>query len=136
MSEEQPFTIEQFYRFIGQKKLMALKCKKCNTVNLPPRPCCKKCLSADLYWIPIGSKGKLVTYTVIYVAPKEFQDSVPYIYGIMEVAKDVRLPGIIRDISLDDLSIGMDLKIDFDTRITEEWPQWPRYFFLPAKPIT
>ena len=34
----EPFTIEQFYKFLQQGKLMAGICQKCQKVHLPPRP--------------------------------------------------------------------------------------------------
>ena len=59
MSEASPFTLESFYRFTGQGKLMAAKCKKCQTVMLPPKPMCTNCFSSDLEWIELEKKGKL-----------------------------------------------------------------------------
>jgi hypothetical protein len=43
-----------------------------------------------------------------------------------------QLPGMIRNLKLEDLRIGMDLEVDFETTVPKEWPRWPRYFFKPA----
>jgi len=130
---EIPFTIEQFYKFIGERKLMGVKCNSCGLIFIPPRPMCPKCLSKDLSWIQLKNKGKLLTYTVIYVAPEEFQHMSPYAIGIIELEKGVRLPGIIRNVKHEDLKVGMELEIDFDTSISSKWPQWPKYFFKPPQ---
>ena len=130
-AEAAPFTVEQFYKFIQERKLMAAECKQCGTVFIPPKPVCTSCFSKELRWIQLEAKGKLVTYTVIHVAPEQFQPIAPYAYGILELENGLRLPGMIKGIELENLEIGTNLKVDFDTNLSTNWPQWPRYFFRP-----
>jgi len=132
MAETFPFTIEQFYKFVSERKLMAAKCKKCGTMLLPPRPMCTKCFSSDLEWVELKNKGKLLTYTVIHVSPKQFESLIPYAVGIVKLEDGPKLPGMIQDVEPEKISVGMDLKVDFDTTIPSEWPTWPRYFFKPS----
>jgi len=129
--EKPPFTIEQFYKFVGEGKLMASKCGKCGATYIPPRQICAKCLSNNMNWTEIKRRGKLITYTIIYVPPVQFQSMAPYAYGIIELEDGVRLPGIIKGVNLNDLRIGMDLIVDFDRSSAKEWPNWPRFFFRP-----
>ena len=132
MSTQEPFTIEQFYKFLGQKRLMAGKCLKCGKRHLPPRPLCDNCFSQDFEWVCVSGKGKLVTFTVIHVVPQQFQALSPYAVGIVQLENDLKIPGIIKSITQDQLKIGMDLTLDFGTCNTEQqWPQWPRYCFKP-----
>lgn len=132
MGENAPFTIEQFYKHILQGKLMGGKCKQCGKVHLPPRPLCDNCFSKEFEWVEVPRRGKLLTYTVIHVAPTQFQSMVPYAVGIVELEKGVKIPGMITGIAPAQLKIGMDLTIDFGTRGTgQQWPQWPRYCFKP-----
>lgn len=131
MSETRQFTIEQFYKFIGERKLMGAKCSKCGKILVPPRPICPECLSDSLSWIELENRGKLLTYTIIYVAPEKFQSAAPYAFGIIELGNDVRLPGMIQGVKHEDIRVGMELKVDFDTNIPSTWPKWPRYFFRP-----
>jgi uncharacterized OB-fold protein len=135
MAETQSeFTIENFYNHIKEKKLMASKCSKCGKVTLPPKPMCPECLSRSLQWTELPKEGKLLTYTVIHVAPEKFQHLTPYPVGIIEFEPGVKLPGIIKDVPLDKIKVGLKLKIDFDTKeIQQEWPQWPRYYFRPIE---
>jgi uncharacterized OB-fold protein len=131
---EAPFTIEQFYKFIAQGKLMAGKCQKCGKIHLPPRPLCDNCYSQEFTWTEIAGKGKLVTYTVIHVAPQQFQDSAPYAVGILELENGLKLPGMITDVTPEQIHIGMPLTIDFAAcDNAQPWPQWPRYCFKPLK---
>ncbi len=90
---------------------------------------CTNCFSDNLEWISIKGKGKLLSYTIIHVAPEQFQSMVPYIVGIVNLEAGVSLPGIIRKIPTEKIKIGMNLKIDFDLSPSTEWPEWSRYFF-------
>jgi uncharacterized OB-fold protein len=109
---------------------MAGKCEQCGKTHLPPRPLCDKCLSQDFKWVEVSKEGKLLTYTTIYVAPQQFQALAPYSVGIVELEKELRIPGMINNISKDQLKIGMTLRIDFDScKNTKSWPQWSRYCF-------
>jgi uncharacterized OB-fold protein len=131
LSENLPFTVSSFYRFVSEKRLMAAKCNKCGTVLLPPKPMCTNCFSTNLKWIELEGAGKLVSYTVIYVAPEQFQSMAPYTVGIVELKKGLRLPGIICGVDPEKIRVGMNLKIDFEQSTSSQWPAWPRYFFKP-----
>lgn len=133
MSEENQFTIEQFYRHIKQGKFLGGKCLDCGKTHLPPKPLCDKCLSSRFEWTEIPRRGKLVTYTVIHVAPPHFQHMTPYAVGIVQLGKDLRIPGIIRNVEPEKIAIGMELVIGFDfSHVQAGWPQWPRYYFSQA----
>ena len=132
-SEVSPFTIEQFYKFLLEKKLMAAQCRECGARFLPPRPVCTNCYSKNLEWFQLKPRGRLVTYTIIHVAPQRFQPFVPYAYGIIELEKGLRLPGMIREVEHGKIKIGMELEIIFDPAATEEWPKWPVYYFKPSE---
>lgn len=133
MSEQAPFTIEQFYKYINQGKLLGGKCKKCGALHLPPRPLCNKCFSQEFEWVEISRKGKLLTYTIIHVAPPQFEQMTPYAVGIIQLEKGLKIPGMIRGLEDAEIEIGMELTVDFDTAaVSSQWPQWPRYYFKPA----
>ncbi|MCW3999018.1 MAG: Zn-ribbon domain-containing OB-fold protein [Candidatus Bathyarchaeota archaeon] len=132
MSTPQPFTIEQFYKYLSQGKLMGGKCVKCGKIHLPPRPLCDNCYSQEFSWVEVSGKGKLLTYTVINVAPAQFQNLAPYAVGIVEFEGGLKIPGMIQA-SQEQLKIGMELKLDFGTcSAPQQWPAWPRYCFKPS----
>jgi uncharacterized OB-fold protein len=132
MSTPEPFTIEQFYKFIAQQKLMAGKCTRCGKIHLPPRPLCDNCFSQEFTWTEVSGKGKLLTYSVIHIAPQQFQAMAPYAVGIVQLENGLKIPGMISGVAPEQLRIGMDLTIDFGACSTAQaWPQWPRYCFKP-----
>jgi uncharacterized protein len=129
MMSEQHFTIEQFYKFLQQQKLMAGKCLKCGKIHLPPRPMCDNCFGQQFEWVQISGKGKLITYTVINVAPAQFQNMTPYSVGIVELEGGLKIPGLIQA-TQEQLKIGMELTLDFGSCTNpQQWPQWHRYCF-------
>lgn len=132
MSAPPAFTIEQFYKFLEQRKLMAGKCLNCGKIHLPPRPLCDSCYGQTFEWLEIAGKGKLLTYTVIHVAPLQFQAMAPYAVGIVQLEKELKLLGLISGVAEDHLKIGMDLAVDFVAcKADKTWPQWQRYCFRP-----
>ena len=126
------FTIESFYNFVKEGKLMGAKCNKCGNLSVPPKPMCPKCFSKDLTWKELPKQGTLLTYTVIHVSPQRFQQLTPYAVGIVKLEEGAQLPGMIRNVDLGKLKIGMTLAVGFDKELmSEEWPQWSRYYFKP-----
>ena len=128
MTPTPPPTIESFYKFCAEKKLMGVRCNRCEKVIVPPRSVCSRCGASDLSWTELQGKGRLVTYTVIHLPPAQFQAIAPYAIGIVEF-DGARLPGMIRDTPFENLKIGMELQTDFETTTPQEWPRWTRYFF-------
>jgi len=132
MSEQTPFTIEQFYKYVNQGKLMGGKCKKCGKIHLPPRPLCDKCFSKEFEWVEVPQRGKLLTYTIIHVAPPQFQSMAPYAVGIIQLENGLKIPGMIREVAPEQIKIGIELIMSSETSTATQWPQWPRYYFKPA----
>jgi len=133
MSANEPFTIEQFYKFLQQGKLLAGKCLKCGKIHLPPRPLCDNCYSKEFEWVTVSGKGTLITYTVINIAPQQFQELTPYAVGIVQLENGLKIPGMIQGIEQKQLKIGIPLLLDFGSCSTpQQWPQWPRYCFKPS----
>ena len=127
-----PFTIEQFYIFLSKGKLMAGRCLNCGKIHLPPRPLCDNCYSRQFEWVEAPKAGKLLTYTVIHIAPTQFQPLAPYAVGIVELENGLHIPGMIHGVPHNQLKVGMAVTIDFEAcSTTQSWPQWQRYCFKP-----
>ncbi len=134
MSEVRAFTIDSFYKFAGEGKLMAAKCNKCGALHLPPRLACTDCFSKDLKWVPMNNKGKLLTYSVIHVAPKQFEALTPYAIGILKLDDGPQLLGMIMHITPDKLKIGIPLTVEYEkpTSTGTKWPTWRRFHLRPT----
>src|SRR4030043_345832 len=104
----------RYWREIPQRyRLEAEKCKKCGKVFFPPRLICDACKSREFEKITLQKEGKLLTFTVIRVAPTEFTDQTPYAMGIVELNEGVKILTQIADCDFDKLEVGMPLRIEF-----------------------
>jgi uncharacterized OB-fold protein len=100
------------------KKIMGLKCPKCNKVCVPPRSTCKECFSKLDKWIEVGPEGKLLTYTVLRVARTAEKDTLkkqlPVAYGIIKLdGADTGFVHMLGEVDLDKIKIGMRVKAVF-----------------------
>jgi uncharacterized OB-fold protein len=123
--------VENFYKFCAERKLMGVKCRKCGTLACPPRSICRECLGDSFDWIELKGLGELLTYTIIHFPPSQFQALSPYAVGIVKLQEGPQLSGMIKNVKLEDLRIGLEVQVDFETALPKEWPRWPRYFFKP-----
>ncbi|MBI2854795.1 MAG: Zn-ribbon domain-containing OB-fold protein [Chloroflexi bacterium] len=94
--EQRDFTVASFNKFLGEKRLMGSKCKKCGSLHLPPRPLCPHCHEAVMEWTELSGKGKLVAYTAISVAPTVMVNqglgkNNPYCSGVVELAEGPKI---------------------------------------------
>jgi len=96
--------------FLEKNQIPATKCGKCGTVSFPPRADCPKCRSNAAEWIQIDGHAKLVTFTTVHFAPPQFQQNTPYMLGVAELAKGLRVfAPISSEVGQDGLKPGMKL---------------------------
>lgn len=118
MSEKQPsFTAHAFQEHLNQGQLFASRCRACQRVYLPVRALCPDCDQADLEWIELSGKGKLIAFTSVYIGPsfmigQGYGRDKPYLTGIVELEEGPRISA--RLLGLDPLNpalikIGMPL---------------------------
>jgi len=104
----------RYWREIPQRyRMEAEKCKKCGKIYFPPRVICAECKSREFELLKLKDEGKLLTYTVIRVAPSQFVNQVPYAMGIVKLDDGVNLLAQIVDCEPEQLQIGMKLKLEF-----------------------
>jgi len=104
----------KYWREIPQRyRLEASKCKVCGQVYFPPRLICANCKSREFETVRLQDRGKIVTFTVIRVAPHEFATQTPYVVGIVELNDGVRLTTQIVDCDPNEVEIGKPVQIVF-----------------------
>jgi len=124
-------TIEQFYIYCSEKKLMGVRCKDCGSIQVPPRALCTLCFSSNMEWQRLSGLGKVLTFTEVQSAGySNFQEIVPYTVGIVQLDEGPQLSGIIKHSeSIKEIYVGADVSIEFETEPSAYWPNWPRYYF-------
>ncbi len=94
-------------------RLEAAKCKGCGAVNYPVRQVCSSCRGKDLEPTALSRKGKVVTSTVVHVAPDDFMMEAPYAMAIIETPERVRLMLQVADCDPSQVKPGMEVDFEF-----------------------
>ena len=68
---------------------------------------CQECGDTDLETVELSKKGKIVTYTTVYVGPEGRQNETPYIIALVKLDEGPWIMGNLIDI--DPAKITMDV---------------------------
>jgi hypothetical protein len=97
----------------------AAVCSKCGKWFFPARLICDACGAREFETRAMRRTGKILTHTVIRVAPKPFADQAPYAMAVVEMDDGPRLTAQVVDYSDQQLVIGQRIKLEF-RKITDE----------------
>ncbi len=67
----------------------------------------------------LSGKGEVITFSIIHVAPEDFEEQVPYPIAIVKLDEGPQVTGQIVDCELSDVKIGMKVEATF-RRIKED----------------
>ena len=87
-------TARPFWEGLNEGRVMLQWCRQCDRSVWYPREFCPNCLTENnpLEWIEASGRGRVHTYTVIRQAAHPFfQEQVPYIFGVVELAERARM---------------------------------------------
>jgi len=82
---EYKLTFKEYNEALKQNKLLGLKCKTCDTITAPPKMVCRECAGSDLEITELNGKGKIQTFTTVYVPPEGREEESPYIIALVEL---------------------------------------------------
>lgn len=119
----------RFLSSLAKSRMETTKCKRCSTIQWPPRSICSKCLSLDLRWVKLPKKGKLVAFTRAYIGGTH-AEQMPMTVGAIHLDGGIRLLGRIVDASFESLRIGMTVKFA-GASLVDGKPYWE---FAPSNP--
>lgn len=104
----------RYWREIPQRyRGEAAKSTKTGKVFFPPRLVEPKNGNRSFEPTKLGYEGKLVTYTIIRIAPAGFEDQGAYALGIIEMDDGARITTQIADCPVDQVKIGMKVRVEF-----------------------
>jgi uncharacterized protein len=106
-----------FWDGAKQHKLMLPWCNACARAHFFPRNCCPHCFSFDLEWRQASGRGKLHTFVINHKAARGFEDKVPYVIAVVELAEGPRMMSniVMQEVPTpDNLRVDMDLEVCFD----------------------
>jgi hypothetical protein len=105
----------RFWREIPNRyNIIGTRCGNCNKVYFPPRYICPSCRRVGkLEPYKLERRGKVVSYTVVYVGANGFEDQVPYLLAIVEMKDGPRLTAQITDCDPSKVKIGDEVELVF-----------------------
>lgn len=112
----------RFLASLAKSKMETTKCKKCSTLQWPPRSVCSKCLSLDLRWVPLPKRGKLEAFTRAYIGGTH-AEKVPITVGAIHLRGGIRLLGRIVGAEFESLKVGMTVKFA-NAKLVDGKPYW------------
>ena len=82
---EHKLIFKDYSEALKENKLLGLKCKECGAITVPPKMVCRQCASPDMEIIELKGRGKIQTFTPVFVAAEGREDEVPYIIVLVEL---------------------------------------------------
>ena len=104
----------RYWREIPNRyRLEAGRCKSCGKVAFPARRVCPACRSKEKEPIRLTWKGKVITSTIVQVAPTEFGTEAPYAMAILETPEGARLMAQVVDCDPATVQPGLEVSLQF-----------------------
>lgn len=116
---------EVFWEGTKGGKLLVQHCAVCNRLQFFPRYFCTNC-AGPVDWVDTSGKGAVHTFTIVrqnHTPP--FNELVPYVLAIIDLDEGVRMMGNVIAAPIDDVAIGMRVKVRFAKETDAIWlPMW------------
>lgn len=101
-----------FWAATAEGLLKLRRCKACRLWHHPPLERCRRCGEATA-WEPVSGNATLYSFIVVHrSAIAGFDDLLPYVIGLVELAEQpgLRLSSRLVDIKPEEAKVGMPLK--------------------------
>ncbi len=122
MTENQPVSVNQYFEYLKEGKVMGSACPQCQNIDLPPRRICSKC-QHETHWKALSLKANLSAFTAINVGTpimnqKGYDRKHPYIFAVGKLEDGPMISGLMQNaVELEnnpsEIKIGMPLNITF-----------------------
>jgi uncharacterized OB-fold protein len=114
------FTSINYYKALGEHKLVGSRCKSCRKLYFPARPMCPECHGKEMEAVELSGKGKLAAYSVIYIAPTAmiqagFDRKNPYCAAVVQLEEG---PSICAQVIGADVTHPETIKIGSPVTVT------------------
>ena len=128
MGTDADFTNTAYQAFLDEGKLMGSRCVDTGEIFVPPRAMCPNTYSANMEWVAVSGRGKLVAYTAIHIGPSSmvaagYDRNNPYCTGVVQLEEGPFLSGQILGVDAknpESIAIGTPLKVTFINRACGE----------------
>jgi uncharacterized protein len=99
--------VKEYRTSLRENKLLGLKCKACGFVTTPPRYACRHCGATDSSIVQLSGRGKIVTFTSVYIPPENRRGQQPYLVVVVELEEGPWIMGNLQ--GADPANVTLDL---------------------------
>ncbi len=71
--------------------LQGRRCGECGTLSIDTGQSCPACGAREGATVPLAGRGRLISWTVIRVAPQRYAAEAPYTIGLLKLDEGLRL---------------------------------------------
>lgn len=107
------FSSRNWREYPHRYRLEASKFKKSGKTYFPKRLIDPETGDSEQEMVNLPDTGRIVTFTVIRIAPSQWGDESPYALAIAELTDGTRLMAQMTDCDVDKVKIGMEVRIEF-----------------------
>lgn len=113
--------VPRFWREIPTRyNLLGVKCDQCGKVYFPPRQLCQECgRKGNLRPYKVKGRGKIVSFTEIYVPAAGFERYAPYIIAMVQLEEGCNVLVQLTEVKPGEVKIGDEVEMVF-RKINEE----------------
>ena len=86
-------TFKEYDAALREGRLMGLRCNKCQELLCPPRGACSHCGSTDLERVELSGKGRIASFTTLFVAAEGRDSELPYALALVALDEGPHLIG-------------------------------------------
>jgi uncharacterized OB-fold protein len=104
---------QPFWDAAREHRLVACQCAKCGQFRMPPSPFCPHCQSEDKQWPELSGRGTVFSFSVVHGVPGLADLTLVAIIVDLDGAPGVHLVSNLVDVDPVDVSIGLDVQVDF-----------------------
>jgi uncharacterized OB-fold protein len=102
-----------FFAGAARGELMLQHCRACGAFMWPVKTRCVECFSAEVEWAAASGGGELYSFVVVHQRYPGFDE--PYVLATVVTPEGVRFNTSIVGADPDELRIGMQLTVVFDS---------------------
>ncbi|MEN8614952.1 Zn-ribbon domain-containing OB-fold protein [Dehalogenimonas sp. THU2] len=100
-------SFKEYDAALRENRLMGLKCGRCQETLCPPRGACAHCGSTDLEPVELSGRGKIASFTTLFVAAEGRDQELPYALALVALEEGPHLIGRIDTACPDKLDMSV-----------------------------
>jgi uncharacterized OB-fold protein len=104
-----------FWEGTREGELRLQRCRACANVIFYPRSVCPRCMSDDIEWFAASGRGSIHSFVVVHRAPPGFQDDVPYVVALIDLAEGPRMMSRITGADPASVDVGQSVTVVFES---------------------